>query len=482
MERRAKIVATLGPSSDNPDILRKLIQAGMDVARLNFSHGSHEEHTKRIQTVRKISGELNKPVTILQDLQGPKLRVGSLPEDGVLISKGDTVALQPIGSELNSINGDVHVFPVDVPNLAIAVKPGNRILLDDGNLELEVLRVEDDTVFSKVILGGKLFSHKGVNLPGIDLKIPGFTTKDREDLKFGLENGIDAVAISFVTTAKDVILVKDTIKQMAPSRISLPVIAKLERPQAIDNLDEIIAAADGVMVARGDLGVETSPSSVPIIQKKIIAAAYRQAKLVITATQMLDSMINNPRPTRAEASDVANAILDGTDAVMLSGETAIGKYPLETITMMNLIVKEAEANYKIWGERGKLTLEPTEIDAVALTRAAGDLAQDRNVSYISVLTQSGKTALLMSKVHPNVPILAFTPEIETFRNLSLYWGVTPYLLPHATTIEDMLALVEEAIIASTPIKPGQQIIFVSYLPVGEMLPPNFLLLHTIRKN
>jgi pyruvate kinase len=482
MERRAKIVATLGPSSDNPEILRKLITAGMDIARLNFSHGSHAEHSKRILTIRKVSNELNKPITILQDLQGPKLRVGTLPEAGVQISNGQIVALQVIESAPLPENSNIIVFPVDVPNLANAVKKGNRILLDDGNLELEVVKVENHTVFSKVILGGVLFSHKGVNLPGTDLKIPGFTEKDRADLKFGLEQGIDAVAISFVTNAEDIIEVKKTIKELAPTRISIPVIAKLERPQAIDNLDEIIDAADGVMVARGDLGVETSPSSVPIIQKKIIAAAYRKAKLVITATQMLDSMINNPRPTRAEASDVANAILDGTDAVMLSGETAVGKYPIETITMMDSIIKEAEANYKSWGERGKLPLEPTDIDAVALTRAAGELAQDRNVAYIAVLTQSGKTALLMSKVHPKVPILAFTPEMETFRNLSLYWGVKPYLIPHATTIEDMLALVEEAIIATTSIIPGQQIIFVSYLPVGEMLPPNFLLLHTIKNH
>ena len=482
MERRAKIVATLGPSSDNPEILRSLITAGMDIARLNFSHGSHAEHLQRIHTIRKVSKELNKPITILQDLQGPKLRVGKLPDGGVKIAKGQIVALQVINSDTSSENSNILVLPVDVPNLANSVKPGNRILLDDGNLELEVIRIENETVFANVVLGGILFSHKGVNLPGIDLRIPGFTKKDRADLKFGLEHGIDAVAISFVTKVEDIIEVKRTIKDFAPARISIPVIAKLERPQAIDNLDEIIAAADGVMVARGDLGVETSPSSVPIIQKKIIAAAYRQAKLVITATQMLDSMINNPRPTRAEASDVANAILDGTDAVMLSGETAIGKYPFETISMMASIIKEAEANYEKWGERGKLPLEPTEIDAVALTRAAGDLALDRNFPYIAVLTQSGKTALLMSKVQPKVPILAFTPEKETFQNLSLYWGVKPYLLPHATTIEDMLALVEEAIIATTAIKPGQQIIFVSYLPVGEMLPPNFLLLHTIKNH
>lgn len=481
MDRRAKIIATLGPSTEDENVLRNIIQAGMDIARLNFSHGTHEEHTKRIRRIRKISEELNKPVTILQDLQGPKLRVGQLPSEGVLLEKGDVVSLTPVYEipNIEKKNKDVIRLPLDVPNLARAVNKGDRILLDDGNLELEVTGVIEDSVSAVVVLGGKLTSHKGVNLPGVDLKIPGFTEKDREDLEFGLQQGIDAVAISFVSRPEDVIVVKEAIREMAPNRIPPPVIAKLERPQAIANLEEIIQVTDGVMVARGDLGVETSPSSVPIFQKKIIDSAYHHAKFVITATQMLDSMINNPRPTRAEASDVANAILDGTDAVMLSGETAIGKYPIEAVRMMDSIIKEAEANYKEWGYQEKNRLEPTQIDAVAITRAAGELALDRNVAYIAVLTQSGKTALLMSKVHPTVPILAFTPEMETYRNLSLYWGVKPYQVPHATTIEDMVAFVEEAIIATTTIKPDDQIIFVSGLPIGDMRPPNFLLLHTI---
>jgi pyruvate kinase len=482
MERKAKIVATLGPSSDPEEMLKKLVNAGLDVARLNFSHGTYEEHKKRIETIRKVSNDLNKPITILQDLQGPKLRVGKLPDEGILLKAGQLVALQPIEArdDKNPLQNTLTVLPMDVPNLAAAVKPGNHILMDDGNLEVEVQKVAETTVIAKVVLGGKITSHKGVNLPGVDLKIPGFTQKDRADLEFGLQQDIDAIAISFVCNANDVLEVKNAVKKMAPHRIPPPIIAKLERPEAIQNLDEILSVADGVMVARGDLGVETSPASVPIVQKKIIEAAYRHAKLVITATQMLDSMINNPRPTRAEASDVANAILDGTDAVMLSGETAVGKYPLETVTMMASIVKEAEANYTEWSDLGKQQLEPTRDDAVALTRAAGELAADRDVKYIVVLTQTGRTARLMSKVHPNVPILAFTPEISTFRNLNLYRGVTPYLVPHATNIEDMLAFVEEAVIASTSIEAGEQIIFVSYLPVGEMRPPNFLLLHKIK--
>ena len=482
MERKTKIVATVGPSCDNEVVLKSLIMAGMDVARLNFSHGTYDEHKKRIQTIRKVSEELNKPITILQDLQGPKLRVGKLPDEGIVLKINQMVALQPIKSPNKKLNTteDLVVLPMDVPNLAHAVKPGNRILMDDGNLELEVVKVVDETVYGKVVLGGKISSHKGVNLPGVDLKIQGFTKKDRLDLEFGLNQGIDAVAISFVCCAEDILEVKAAIKKIAPDRIPPPVIAKLERPQGIENLDEILEVSEGVMVARGDLGVETSPASVPIVQKRIIDAAYRHAKLVITATQMLDSMINNPRPTRAEASDVANAVLDGTDGVMLSGETAVGKYPLETVTMMVSIVREAEANYQKWGERGKQPLDPTSDDAVALTRAAGELAADRDVKMITVLTQSGRTARLMSKVQLDVPILAFTSELSTYHSLNLYRGVTPYMVPHATNIEDMLAFIEEAIIASTTIVSGQQIIFVSYLPVGQMLPPNFLLLHTIK--
>lgn len=482
MNRRAKIIATLGPSSNDEVTLKKLITYGLDIVRLNFSHGTHEDHLASIKLIRKLSEELHKPVAILQDLQGPKLRVGKLPTEGILLVEGQKILLTTVDSPKKLVSDENQiVLPLDVPNLARSVKKGERILLDDGNLELEVLSSDMDTVVSKVILGGKLTSNKGVNLPGTDLKIPGFTEKDELDLKFGLENGIDAVAISFVTGPEDILRVKASIRELAPHRIPPPVIAKLERPQAIEKLEEILDVTDGVMVARGDLAVETSPAYVPIFQKRIIDAAYRKAKFVITATQMLDSMIKNPRPTRAEASDVANAILDGSDAVMLSGETAIGNYPVEVVKMMDSIIREAEANYKIWGSLNKYPLDPTRDDAVALTRAAGELAIDRDVAYIAVLTQSGRTALLMSKVRPKVPIIAFTPEKETYQMLSLFWGVKPFRVPYATTIEDMIAFVEEAIIATNPIENGQQIIFVSGLPIGDMRPPNFLLLHTIGK-
>jgi pyruvate kinase len=336
-----------------------------------------------------------------------------------------------------------------------------------------------DYIQARVVLGGLLFSHKGVNLPGAHLTIPGFTEKDREDLAFGLQQGVDAVAISFVCTGRDIEIVRNAIHEMAPHRSDIPIIAKLERPEAIKNLHEILHVTDGVMVARGDLAVETTPASVPIVQKEIIQAANRHAKIVITATQMLDSMINNPRPTRAEVSDVANAIFDGTDAVMLSGETASGSYPLESVSMMHAIVLEAEHHFGEWGLSQKYPEQGTQDDAVSLTRAARELAHDRNVAAIAVFTQTGRTALLMSKTRPRVPIMAFTPELSTYQRMGLYWGVTPFLVPFASNVESMVTHVEASLISSTSIQPGEQVVMISGLPVGAMRQPNFALLHTI---
>jgi len=480
MHRNAKIVATLGPSCQDEETITHLIQAGMDVARLNFSHGTHEDHALRIALLRKLSNDLNKPITILQDLQGPKLRVGNLPKSGVLLTAGQTVILAPTDSDGDfPTDPNVLRIPMDVPELARAVKPGNRILMDDGHLELEVTGVQADAVETVVILGGTLSSHKGVNLPGANLSIPGFTEKDRADLEFGLQQGIDVVAISFVRSAQDIETIRQTIVQLAPEKADTPIVAKLELPEAIENLHDIIHAADGVMVARGDLGVETSPSAVPIIQKRIIQIANRHAKTVITATQMLDSMILNPRPTRAEASDVANAVLDGTDAVMLSGETASGKYPIESVKMMASIVCEAESHYNEWGHASEYPDEVTNDDAISMTRAARELAHDRNVACIAVFTQTGRTAVLMSKARPLVPVFAFTPEPRTYQRLGLLWGVKPFLIPYASNIETMLAHIEASIISSTHVEAGQQVVLITGFPVGAMRQPNFALLHTI---
>jgi len=475
MERCTKIVATIGPASQDEQTLIQLIHAGMNVARLNFSHGSYAEHAARIERIRRISKDLGRAVTILQDLQGPKIRTGALAKDSIQLVNGQSLSLST-----NAVVGDESLIAVDYPGLPSYVQPGSRILLDDGNLELVVTSVNPERIDTRVVLGGILKAHKGVNLPGAKLDIPGFTKKDEEDLAFGLEQGVDAVAISFVRSAQDINQVRQAISRLSPERNWTPIIAKLERPEALDNLDDIILSADGVMVARGDLGVEMSPETVPIAQKRIIDRANCHARLVITATQMLDSMIHNPRPTRAEASDVANAIFDGSDAVMLSGETAAGQYPVESVDMMHAIICQAESNLAEWGHwNGKCAPESNQDDAYFLTLAARELAHDRNVAAIAVFTQSGRTALLMSKTRPQVPILAFTPNANTYQRLGLYWGVYPHLVPQADTIEDMLKVVEAAMIASTTIQKGQQVVVICGFPVRAVRPTNLALLYTV---
>lgn len=478
IKRKAKIVATIGPNSQDESVLFKLIDAGMNVARLNFSHGTHEEHANRITSIRKISSQLNQPITILQDLQGPKLRVGNLPTSGIFLEKGQHVILS--SDPRDQPDKDTKVIPMEVPNLENSVQSGNRILLDDGNLELIVTSINNDTINAEVIVGGKLTSHKGVNLPGALIDTASFTEKDHDDLVFGLTHDVDAIAISFVRSAWDIETVRQAIRQIDPNKVNIPIIAKLERPEAIEHLDQIIQRADGVMVARGDLAVETSTALVPIIQKRIIESANRQSKIVITATQMLESMIHNPRPTRAEASDVANAIFDGTDAVMLSAETATGSYPIESVCIMDAIINEAEMNYSKWGHCENIE-EQTQDDALSISRAARALAHDRNVASIAVFTRSGRTALLMSKARPNVPIMAFTPDCHTYQILAMYWGITPFLVPFATTVESMLSYVETALISQTLVKPGQQIVIISGYPVGAFRSANLTLLHTVGK-
>ena len=367
--RRAKIVATIGPASQDENTLIKLIEAGVNVARLNFSHGTHQVHAENIEKIRKVSHRLGKPVAIMQDLQGPKIRTGKLSEDAE-IAEGEKITLTTDPSSSKEL------IPIDYPGFHTLVKKNSRILLDDGNLELLVDSISGHNIETTVVLGGMLKSHKGINLPGTPLNIPGFTDKDEVDLKFGLEHGVDAVAISFVRTAQDVVRVRQAIQQNGKSKTEIPIIAKMERPEAIDNLEEIVEVADGLMVARGDLGVELSPESVPIAQKQIIEAANKHRKVVITATQMLDSMIHHPRPTRAEATDVANAIFDGTDAVMLSGETAIGEYPVVTVEMMRDIILQSEEHLTDWGRWHGTNTGPHADDAISITNAAKELAHD----------------------------------------------------------------------------------------------------------
>lgn len=479
--RKAKIVATIGPSSSDSAVLREMIKAGMDVARLNFSHGSQEEYRKVIEDIRSFSKEFNRPVTILQDLQGPKLRVGEIPGGSIVLQPGKEIYFVDIDTDQAelSLPEEALVIPIDIPDLSHNLVPEKRVLLDDGKIGLQVLEASVQHAKAKVISGGLLQSRKGINLPDARLELDSLTEKDHDDLQFGLKMGVDAVALSFVQTAEDVRALRRAIARYQGEGQQPFVIAKLERPEAMQNLEAILAEVDGVMVARGDLAVETTPEDVPIMQKIIINAANKQAKLVITATQMLESMIRSPRPTRAEASDVANAIFDGTDAIMLSGETAVGEYPVETVRMMDRIVLKAEGNFKRWGHFIIEQEEPAHDDAISTTRAARALAQDRDVGLIVVFTVSGKSAMLMSKAHPNSTIVAFTPNEVTYHKLPMFWGVRPFLVPFAHSVEDMIGNVEPILLENGLGKKGQQAIVVCGYPVGRMCPPNLALLHTI---
>jgi pyruvate kinase len=474
--RKAKIVATIGPASDSEQALESLINAGMNVARLNFSHGTHEQHARRIASIRAASRKLKMPVGILQDLQGPKIRVGRLNVP-LQLAVEEEICLYATQDEPPQIG--YQLIPVDFRELFESVQSGDRLLLDDGRLALEVLSAKGRVVHAKILVGGALSSHKGINLPGVKLRINGFTEKDKADLAFGISQGVDAVAISFVRSADDVKQVRAAIKEAAQGRTVQPLlIAKLEKPEALNELEEILDVVDGVMVARGDLGVELPPERVPPLQKHIIYSANARAKLVITATQMLESMILHPLPTRAEASDVANAIFDGTDAVMLSAETASGEYPSEAVAMMSRIIVEAECHFREWGSRQDGRAGLGESDAASMARAANALAKDEEVAAVAVFTLQGRSAWLMSKARPSKRILAFTPELETFNQLAFLWGVQPHLAKYANSLEDMLSDVDVALLTSG-ISSGQQVVLVCGYPVGAQRPPNMALLHTV---
>ena len=474
--RKAKIVATIGPASESEEMLEKLILAGMNVARMNFSHGSHEQHAERIERIRKVAEKLNTSVGILQDLQGPKIRVGEL-EEPIQLEPGEEVTLYATGTTPPE-NG-LKKIPVDFRQLFDSCRLADRLLLDDGRLALEVVSVKSrNALTAKVAVGGRLTSHKGINLPGVRLRIAGFTEKDEADLAFGVARGVDAVAISFVRSVDDVKKVRYAMERFSNGKRLPLLIAKLEKPEALDNLKDILENVDGVMVARGDLGVELPPERVPVQQKHIIRTANLHAKLVITATQMLESMITNPLPTRAEASDVANAVFDGTDAVMLSAETAVGKYPVEAIQMMDRIVREAETHYLEWGmEQHVSGFEHS--DAASMARAAQALANDQNVTAVACFTTQGQTAWLMSKIRPRVPIMAFTPDPNTFHRLAFLWGARPQLVPFVNSLEEMLDHVDQALARSEVVQVGDQVVLVCGFPVGAIRPPNMALLHTV---
>jgi len=447
--RRAKIVATLGPASSSETIFRELIRAGLDVARLNFSHGTLPEKLKLIEMVRKIAREENKNVCILGDLQGPKIRTGRLKNRiPVQLKAGQRLTITP-----RDILGTSAVIATTFPTLAENLEPGARILLSDGLIELRVVEIPGEDVECEVINGGMLGEHKGINLPGIPVRVPSLTDKDEEDLEFGMKHGVDAIAVSFVRTAEDVRHVKFRVAALG---LETWIIAKLEKPQAIENLEAILETADGVMVARGDLGVEMPPEKVPAIQKHVIRRAAEYRKPVITATQMLESMIENPRPTRAEASDVANAIYDGTDAVMLSAETAAGKYPVEAVKMMAKIVSETESNLRETSayethhsNRVRLSIAET------ICESAAHAAEDLDVSAIAVFTESGATARQLSKYRPKPPIYALSSIDSVIHRMAMLWGVHPIKCPKQLTAEQMVDQAETLLEAGGFVKPKE---------------------------
>ncbi|PMP84178.1 MAG: pyruvate kinase [Roseiflexus castenholzii] len=467
--RRTKIVATIGPVSSSPEMIERLLTAGMDVARLNFSHGTHEEHAQRIQVLRDIAARKERPLALLQDLQGPKIRTGPLVDrKPVMLRAGDrfTITTRNVPGTASLVSTTYAALPRDV-------HPGDRILISDGLIEAQVVRVSGSEVETEIVVGGELRENQGINLPGVEVSAPALTDKDRSDLRFGLAHGVDYVALSFVRRASDLLEIK---AQIAAAGASTPVIAKIEKPEALREFEAILEAADGIMVARGDLGVEMPPEQVPIVQKQLIEAANMAGKPVITATQMLDSMIRNPRPTRAEASDVANAIIDGTDAVMLSGETATGAYPVEAVRMMARIAEVTEAS----GRRGDHSHEsiwrfheqPTV--AAAISAAVHAIVQTLPVTSIVAFTMSGNTARLIARQRPKTPIFAFTPSDVVCRRLNLIWGVTPILSPYVDRLDDLENAVRSTLLGLGYARLGDQIAITGGHPIAARGATNFV--------
>lgn len=464
--RRTKIVCTLGPATASKEMIEQLIQAGMDVVRLNFSHGSHESHKQKIEDIREISRKLGREVGILQDLSGPKIRLGEL-EGEVTLESGQTVILgTPEDCACQACADGPLALPVTYPYIFEDVEVNNRILLADGLVELKVTDKCNRTLVCEVIAGGKLSSHKGVNLPTSNLRTPAFTEKDKDDLEFGLKLGVDFVAMSFVRHEDDLTPVKERLQQTGLARPPL-LIAKIEKPQALERLPQILAQVDGIMVARGDLGVEMPLEQVPIIQKRLIREARIAGKVVITATQMLRSMMENPRPTRAEANDVANAILDGTDAVMLSDETAVGEYPVEAVRVLHRVSLATEPNMLDWRFLENTSNQFLEETSSAISHAVCLLACELKPSAIVATTGSGSTARLISRYRPAAPLMGLSSSLATCRQLCLSWGVEPVLNYHH---EDMKEMVESAlhnVVAKGMAKTGHRVIITAGFPLGE---------------
>jgi pyruvate kinase len=464
--RRAKIVCTLGPAVDTPEMIRRLVEAGMDVARLNMSHGNHDDHRRRYELVREASDATGHGVGIVADLQGPKIRLETFAGGKARLIEGDEFVITT-----RDVEGDASICGTTYRGLPGDVAEGDPILIDDGKLRLRVVKVEDDAVTTRVEVGGKVSDHKGLNLPGVSVSVPALSEKDVDDLRWALGMSVDFVALSFVRSAGDA---EDVRRIMREEGVILPVIAKIEKPQAIDNLDEVVQAFDAFMVARGDLGVECPLEDVPFLQKRVIDKARRNAKPVIVATQMLESMIHHPAPTRAEASDVANAVLDGTDAVMLSGETSVGEYPIETVETMARIIASTE-DHEL-AKMAAIDWQPVTRGGV-IAKAAAEVADRVDAKYLVAFTQSGDSARRASRYRGRIPVLAFTPEARVRSQLSLSWGVETFLTNPVEHTDEMVRQVDEALLEIGRVKQGDLVVIIAGSPPGIPGSTNALRIH-----
>nr|WP_297996041.1 pyruvate kinase [uncultured Actinomyces sp.] len=467
--RRAKIVCTLGPATDSPEQVQALVDAGMNVARINRSHGRAEDQEEVIARIREAAAASGRAIAILVDLQGPKIRLGRFVDDQkVMLNKGDEFTIT-----IDDVLGTVKRASTTFKGLPGDCRPGDRLLIDDGNVAVRVVAVTGTDVVTKVEVPGYVSNNKGINLPGVAVSVPALSEKDREDLRWALKIGADLIALSFVRDADDI---KDVHEIMDEVGVRIPVIAKIEKPQAVENLFDIVSTFDGIMVARGDLGVEMPLEAVPLVQKRAIELARRQAKPVIVATQVLESMIQNPRPTRAEASDCANAILDGADAVMLSGETSVGAYPIEAVRTMASIIENVEEH---GGERIPGLGSYPQTRGGALTRAAAEMGEHLDVTYLVTFTQSGDTARRLSRLRSPLPLLAFTPLHETRNQLAVSWGVQCYEVPEVEHTDDMVAQVDEILQDKHLAQPGDTVVIVAGMPPGTPGSTNSIRVHTV---
>ena len=494
--KRTKIVGTIGPASESRVMIEKMIRAGLNVARLNFSHGSYEHHAMLINNLRTVAKKLGEPLALLQDLQGPRIRTGNISKEGIRVEKGQKIYL--VQENYRVTLKEVSTFiPIQYPDLYRDLKKGARILIDDGKIELEVLGIKSKAIACKVKIGDVITAHRGMNFPGSEIKAPALTAKDLKDLDFGIKQNVDFIALSFVAGEKDIIQLRQVIARLEakrrkktkdykkPKRQTIgpwtrtKIIAKIERPIAVKNFEKILKVADGIMVARGDLGLEMPLEDLPLIQKKIVRRCVQEAKAVIVATQMLDSMIRFPLPTRAEVSDVANAILDGTDAIMLSGETATGKYPLKAVQVMTKIAREMEGMEMKEHERIEADLKIKDGETETVSYIAQDLAEEVRAKFIVCATTKGYTAQSIAKYRSVVPIVALTPSETAKNQLALTWGVRPFHFPFNKTFVELLDKVKKLLLKNKLVKKGDKIVVAAAFPFGYVGQTNLVKVETI---